>query len=143
MDSKRIAFPRFFFVSPSDLLDILSSGGTPEKVMKHMPKIISACDTLELIKEGVRPFVKGLHSCVGKEYVEFTRELKLLGKVECYMQDILDCMKGSLKDIMLRAIKKFGEMDKYEWIVGEPSMTCLLINNCNWVISCEAAFGKM
>jgi len=133
MQSKRIAFPRFFFVSPSDLLDILSNGNNPEKVMKHMPKIISAMDTLELIKEGVRPFVKGLHSCVGKEYVEFTRELKLLGKVECYMQDILDCMRGSLFDIAKRSITKFKEIDKYDWICQEPSMTCLLINNCNWV----------
>jgi dynein heavy chain len=116
MQSKRIAFPRFFFVSPSDLLDILSNGNNPEKVMKHMPKIISAMDTLELIKEGVRPFVKGLHSCVGTEYVDFTRELKLLGKVECYMQDILDCMRGSLKDIAVRSIKKFAEIDKYDWI---------------------------
>jgi len=49
MQSKRIAFPRFFFVSPTDLLDILSNGNHPEKVMKHMPKIISAMDTLELI----------------------------------------------------------------------------------------------
>jgi dynein heavy chain len=112
MQSKRIAFPRFFFVSPSDLLDILSNGNNPEKVMKHMPKIISAMDTLELIKEGVRPFVKGMHACVGKEYVEYTRELKLLGKVEVYMQDILDCMRGSLKDISIISIKRFTEMDK-------------------------------
>jgi dynein heavy chain len=48
MDSKRMAFPRFFFVSPADLLDILSNGNSPSKVMVHMPKIISAIDTLEL-----------------------------------------------------------------------------------------------
>jgi dynein heavy chain len=109
MQSKRIAFPRFFFVSPADLLDILSNGSTPSKVMKHMPKIISAMDTLDLLEEGVRPFAKGMHACVGKEYVEFTRECKLLGKVECYMQDILDVMRGSLKDISVRSLKKFFE----------------------------------
>lgn len=48
MDSKRMAFPRFYFVSPADLLDILSNGNNPSKVMVHMPKIISAIDTLEL-----------------------------------------------------------------------------------------------
>jgi dynein heavy chain len=143
MTSKRIAFPRFFFVATSDLLDIISNGNAPEKVMKHMPKIIGSCEGLELIKEGVRPFVKGLHSCVGKEYVDFTRELKLLGKVEVYMQDILDCMRGSLYDIAKNSIKKFKEIDKYEWICQEPSMTCLLINNCNWVTSCESGFARI
>ena len=39
MDSKRRAFPRFYFVSPADLLDILSNGNNPTKVMIHMPKI--------------------------------------------------------------------------------------------------------
>jgi dynein heavy chain len=72
MNSKRLAFPRFFFVSPADLLDILSNGNQPQKIMCHMPKIISAMETLELIDEGVRPFAKGMHACVGTEYVEFT-----------------------------------------------------------------------
>jgi dynein heavy chain len=39
MDSKRRAFPRFYFVSPADLLDILSNGNNPNKIMVHMPKI--------------------------------------------------------------------------------------------------------
>ena len=130
-------------MSPADLLDILSNGSTPSKVMKHMPKIISAMDTLDLLEEGVRPFAKGMHACVGKEYVEFTRECKLLGKVECYMQDILDVMRGSLKDISVRSLKKFTEMDKYDWICCEPAMVALLINNCNWVINCQSAFEKI
>jgi hypothetical protein len=77
MDSKRVAFPRFYFVSPADLLDILSNGNAPVKVMIHMPKIISALDTLQLLEEGVRPFAKGMVSGVGKEYVPFTVECKL------------------------------------------------------------------
>lgn len=39
LDEKRIAFPRFYFVSVADLLDILSNGNTPEKINKHMSKI--------------------------------------------------------------------------------------------------------
>jgi len=116
MDSKRMAFPRFFFVSPADLLDILSNGNAPQKVMVHMPKIISAMDTLELLEEGVRPFAKGMHACVGKEYVEFTTDLKLVGKVEVYLQSVLDTMRGSLKDISKRSLKKYNEVAKEDWI---------------------------
>ena len=39
MDSKRRAFPRFYFVAQNDLLDILSNGNNPSKIMVHMPKI--------------------------------------------------------------------------------------------------------
>ena len=62
--SKRIAFARFFFVSQSDLLDILSNGNQPQKVMKHMPKIFGAIGNLELLEEGTRPAVLGMHACV-------------------------------------------------------------------------------
>ena len=39
LDRKRRAFPRFYFVSVNDLLDILSNGNSPEKVNRHMSKI--------------------------------------------------------------------------------------------------------
>jgi dynein heavy chain len=39
LDDKRCAFPRFYFVSVNDLLDILSNGSTPEKINRHMSKI--------------------------------------------------------------------------------------------------------
>lgn len=48
MDSKRRAFPRFYFVAQNDLLDILSNGNNPSKIMVHMPKIFQAIDTLKL-----------------------------------------------------------------------------------------------
>lgn len=142
MDSKRIAYPRFYFVSPADLLDILSNGNNPVKVMVHMPKIISALETLELLEEGVRPFAKGMHSCVGVEYVPFTVECKLLGKVEVYLQQVLNAMRDSLKDIAMKSLKSYAEIDKESWIVQDPAMVTLLVNNCQWVILCEGAFVK-
>lgn len=38
MESKRRAFPRFYFVSAADLLDILSNGSSPHRIMQHMSK---------------------------------------------------------------------------------------------------------
>ena len=46
LETKRLAFPRFYFVSSADLLDILSNGNEPYKLMKHLTK--SA--TISLIK---------------------------------------------------------------------------------------------
>lgn len=36
LETKRLAFPRFYFVSSADLLDILSNGTQPEFVVKHL-----------------------------------------------------------------------------------------------------------
>jgi dynein heavy chain len=35
LDKKRRAFPRFYFVSITDLLDILSNGNNPSKINRH------------------------------------------------------------------------------------------------------------
>ena len=121
MYSKKVAFPRFFFVSSADLLDILSNGNNPSKIMVHMPKIISAMDTLELKEEGVRPFAIGMKACVGVEYVKFTEDLKLLGKVEVYLQDVLNTMRNSLRDIARKSLKKFNEVTKEDWLVQDPA----------------------
>jgi dynein heavy chain len=117
MNSKKVAFPRFFFVSSADLLDILSNGNNPSKVMVHMPKIISAVDTLELKEEGVRPFANAMIACVGIEKVTFTEPLKLMGKVECYLQDVIDTMRTSLREISKKSLKKFAELPKADWLV--------------------------
>jgi dynein heavy chain len=87
MDSKRRAFPRFYFVAQNDLLDILSNGNNPGKIMIHMPKIFQAIDTLELddTRGEDRPHATGIHSSVGKEFVDFDEHLKLERKVENYL----------------------------------------------------------
>lgn len=74
LDSKRRAFPRFYFVSVNDLLDILSNGNSPAKINRHMSKIFQAIDNLTLKEDssGGRPTALKMISCVGSEEVDFT-----------------------------------------------------------------------
>jgi dynein heavy chain len=81
-----------------------------------------------------------MHACVGKEYVAFTDDLSLMGKVEVYFQDIIDIMRKSLKDISKKSLKRFGEVTKETWLLEDPAQVTLLINVCSWVISVEKAF---
>ena len=108
MDSKRRAFPRFYFVAQNDLLDILSNGNAPYKIMVHMPKIFQAINKLDLRDgEGDRPDAFGIDSSVGKEYVPFCEPLKLERKVENYLQDVIDRMRLSIKKIAADSLKRF------------------------------------
>lgn len=50
MESKRRAFPRFYFTSTQDLLDILSNGNNPVKVRPgegYFFMWLGACDGLD------------------------------------------------------------------------------------------------
>ena len=107
MEGKRRAFPRFYFVSTNDLLDILSNGNSPAKVMVHMPKIFQAISTLELEDDGERPKATGLLSSVGVGKVDFYEPLKLVNKVENYLQDAIDMTRETLRRIAKDSLVRF------------------------------------
>ena len=46
LETKRMAFPRFYFVAPADLLDILARGSNPQAVLRHARTCQQACRTL-------------------------------------------------------------------------------------------------
>jgi hypothetical protein len=46
-----------------------------------------------------------METCVGKEVVEFSKPLKLVGKVENYLADVIDTMKSSLNTIAANSVK--------------------------------------
>jgi dynein heavy chain len=143
MESKRAAFPRFHFVSPADLLDILSNGNAPAKIMVHMPKIFQAIETLELKEEGVRPCAIGMYTNVGVEYVPWNTPLKLMGKVETYMQDVIDNMRSSLKDAASELFKQLATKEKFLWIKDGVAQAVLLINILTWTVDVETSFQKL
>jgi len=108
-----------------------------------MPKIFQAIENLELKEEGARPLALGMHTNVGTEYVKFTNDLKLQGKVETYMQDVIDTMRSSLKDIAGASLVRLGQMTKEQWLQGDPAQTTLLINILTWTRDVEQAFSKI
>lgn len=51
LETKRIAFPRFYFVAAADLLDILSKGSNPQLILRHLPKNFDNIHNLEFKKD--------------------------------------------------------------------------------------------
>lgn len=51
LETKRIAFPRFYFVAPADLLDILSKGSMPQLILRHLPKCFDNVHNLAFNKD--------------------------------------------------------------------------------------------
>ena len=148
MESKRRAFPRFYFVSTADLLDILSNGNNPVKVMSHMNKCFQAIEKLTLDTEnpsgGKRPKAREIISCVGKETIPFKTELELAGKVEEYMNLIIDKMRSELKLHCFEAMQAYGNpKQRHEWCFDWSSQLGLVVNQIFWCSEVEAAFDKL
>ncbi|POM71948.1 Dynein heavy chain [Phytophthora palmivora] len=122
LDSKRRMFPRFYFVSEADLLDILSNGSNPQKIMIHLEKVFLATHTLLLEKEnnGVASSMLATHfisNDSAKETISFENKVQLEGKVELYMQTILESMQLTLRGHVTRSINRFPDQNRVDWLL--------------------------
>lgn len=82
---KKRLFPRFHFTSEADLLDILSNGNQPSKIMRHIDKLMLSTSTLvlESVPGNVsdRPRAVRFEAGVGDEIIDFEPAVFLEGKV--------------------------------------------------------------
>ena len=88
LETKRLAFPRFYFVSSADLLDILSNGNEPEKVMKHLTKLFDSMAKLKLDKTEDQKAL-AMQAKDG-EVIDFPESCDLNGAVEVWLNRLLD-----------------------------------------------------
>ena len=144
METKRGVFPRFYFMSSVDLLDILSNGNSPHLVNKHINKVIIAVDKIEMSEsKGDRPNAIGMHTKVGKEYVKFFSDCKLLGKVENYLDLVLRFMFESLRVICKQAVKEVYTMETKEWIEKTPNQVTLLTYLIKFCVEVEKGINGL
>ena len=164
MESKRRIFPRFYFISTADLLDILANGNSPVKVanrdgvfeldlsdwllqvMSHMSKCFQAIEKLKLDKEDPasgRPSGLGMVSCVGTEYVAWKSALALQNKVEEYMNDIVQKMRDELRLVLKESLEAYSAKPRDTWLFDWPSQIILVVSQIFWVQEVEKAFQDM
>lgn len=67
LETKRLAFPRFYFVSSADLLDILSNGNQPELVAKHLTKLFDSIAKLNFGRNEDESLDKKIHGMIAKD----------------------------------------------------------------------------
>ncbi|OLP90719.1 Dynein alpha chain, flagellar outer arm [Symbiodinium microadriaticum] len=132
------AFPRFYFMSSANLLDVLSNGSSkprlnnPARVVPQFPKFFNAIEKYDLEYPdgpGTRPVATGMHACIGKdrkaldvkgaavflqyheEFVPFPEPLPLNGKVEVYLERCIEAFRGALKHFAIRDLRSYAEYE--------------------------------
>jgi dynein heavy chain len=158
LDGRRRQFPRYYFTSEADLLDILSNGSQPHKILKHTSKVYLSTKTLvfdkkETTPETGRPYAATWISGVGVETVDFEPKVALEGKIEIYHQTILDAKKQTLFNCLLRSLKRYNDMPREKWIMhkkpepnpeqvaSDPSQILLLVVAVYYVQEVEDVFS--
>ncbi len=123
LESKRNAFPRFFFISDEELLSILGSMD-PKNVQDHIIKMFDNVLKLTFGSGKNEKAIMGMSSSEG-EALEFKRPVPIDGRVEEWMLAVEREMKKSNRTIHKEAVYHYAEMDRLQWLMAYQGMVGL------------------
>ncbi|KAI5643131.1 dynein heavy chain and region d6 of dynein motor domain-containing protein [Phthorimaea operculella] len=143
LETKRLAYPRFYFVSSADLLDILSNGNNPPAVCRHLTKLYDNLAVLVFPKGGSKLAFEMI-SKENEEHVPFKAPCcDCSGKVEVWLNRVTDCMRYTLRDIFEHAVKSFENKPRDEWVFDWPAQPALVGTQIWWTTETNQAFAKL
>nr|XP_060479238.1 dynein axonemal heavy chain 6 [Panthera onca] len=148
LESKRVIFPRFYFLSNDELLEILAQTRNPQAVQPHLRKCFDAISKLEFAlmppTEGKIPGMEGepekiytndilaMLSPEG-ERVSLGKGLKARGNVEDWLGKVEEAMFTSLRRLCKAAIADYQGKPRTDWVIaGHPSQVILTISQIMW-----------
>ncbi|XP_071619148.1 dynein axonemal heavy chain 10 isoform X2 [Heliangelus exortis] len=143
LDSKRNAFPRFFFISDEELLSILGSSN-PLCVQEHMIKMYDNIASLRFQDgESDKKIVTAMISAEG-EVMEFRKAVAAEGRVENWMTAVLEEMRRTNRLLTKEAIFRYCEdRSRVDWMLLYQGMMVLAANQVWWTWEVEDVFQKV
>ncbi|NXO27701.1 DYH9 protein, partial [Cisticola juncidis] len=145
LDMKRLAFPRFYFISSADLLDILSNGTNPHLVQRHLPKLFDNLAKLKFQVDSEQKTTKvglGMYSRE-EEYVQFSEPCDCSGQVEVWLSGLLDTMRATVRDRMSAAVAAYEDKPRDQWLFDHPAQVALCCTQIWWTAEVGMAFSRM
>uniref|UniRef100_A0A671VTJ4 Dynein axonemal heavy chain 17 n=1 Tax=Sparus aurata TaxID=8175 RepID=A0A671VTJ4_SPAAU len=145
LDTKRLAFPRFYFISSADLLDILSNGTNPHQVQKHLSKLFDNMAKMRFEADGEENPSKtglGMYS-KEEEYVPFNQLCDCTGQVEVWLNRVLDTMRSTVRHEMTEAVTTYEDKPREQWLFDYPAQVALTCTQIWWTSDVGMAFARL
>ncbi|XP_060076356.1 dynein axonemal heavy chain 1-like, partial [Ylistrum balloti] len=121
LETKRNAFPRFYFLSDDELLEILSQTKDPKAVQPHLRKCFENVAKLKF-EDDLK--ITKMFSGEG-ESVDFKETLYPTGNVEDWMLEIERCMRESLRLIIKESLIDYKVTPRTEWVLKWPGQVVI------------------
>lgn len=145
LETKRLIFPRFYFISSADLLDILSNGNQPELVQRHLTKLYDSIAKLRFVQEGGKNSknARGMVSKEHDEYVQFIHPCDCNGKVEIWLNRVTEIMRKTLHQLFHEAVIAYDEKPREQWLYDWPAQVALCGTQIWWTTEVNLAFARL
>ena len=141
LEAKRDLFPRFFFVSDPQLLEILGQGSDPLTIQPHLKSIFEAISQVSFDRV-TRNKILSLMSSEGEE-VQLKEPMLAQGNIEEWLQVLVDSMQETLRDIVRDcATNGLLNLPLEELMFKYPAQVSLLGLQLLWTRDCEDAISR-
>ncbi|KAH8863214.1 Dynein heavy chain 1, axonemal [Schistosoma japonicum] len=128
LETKRQAFPRFYFLSDDELLEILSQTKDPKAVQPHLRKCFENIARLQF-EEDLQ--ITAMYSGEG-ECVRFEKTTYPTSNVEEWMLEIENLMRYSMRTIIGKSILAYANTPRTEWVLQWPGQVVIAVCQTYW-----------
>ncbi|KAE8291050.1 Dynein heavy chain 11, axonemal Axonemal beta dynein heavy chain 11 Ciliary dynein heavy chain 11 [Larimichthys crocea] len=150
LETKRLTFPRFYFVSASDLLEIVSKGTQPKQVTRHLLKLFDNIADLRFKdsdrqrkeEEDGEAVALGMYSREG-EYVPFSEPCVFEGQAECWLSSLENTMRCTVRKEIQEAVAAYEDKPRDQWLFDYPAQVGLTGSQVWWATDVGIAFERV
>lgn len=128
LESKRIAFPRFFFLSDDELLQILSQTKDPTAVQPHLRKCFENVASLEFQEDNL---ITAMYSAEG-EKILLAEPFHPKGPVEEWLLHVEDQMRRSVKKVIIEGLATYHLKARTAWVLDWPGQAIIACSQTYW-----------
>ncbi|KAG6975592.1 hypothetical protein JG688_00002237 [Phytophthora aleatoria] len=144
LETKRLYFPRFFFLSNDELLEILAETKDPLRVQPHLKKAFDGISQLEFQDNlDITAMLSPEMEKVPFRYEKISQNLinpnNSGGNVEVWLEEVEMTMKKSVAFHLDGSIMDYPTKDRLEWVQQWPGQVVLAVNQTMWTQQSEKA----
>ena len=147
LETKRMAFPRFYFLSNDELLEVLSQSRDPLAIQPHMGKCFDAIKALKFQESKRGLEVKGFCDPSGEE-VLLSHPVKAEGLVETWLLQFQQGMRETLYDQAKLALAMYPPseqeaIDRAEWLWSSIAQVIIVVDQIVWTAMVGSAIAAV
>jgi len=133
LEMKRLYFPRFFFLSNDELLEILSQTKEPRAVQPHLGKCFEGINKVKFENDLK---ISKLISAEGEE-VHMDKPVDPessanKGNVEKWLLEIESIQWESIRTLTVASLEEYPKIPRRKWILNWPAQVILGISSVYW-----------
>ncbi|XP_067884712.1 dynein axonemal heavy chain 6-like [Heterodontus francisci] len=142
LEAKRIAFPRFYFLSNNELLDILSQSKNPDAIRPHLTKCFENIRSLEILKQASRPPIVVMIKSAENENLPMPRNVRIRGPIEQWLGNVESAMFESVKKYLRMGITGWESTQFKKWVLSHPGQVVITVSQIIFNQDCVYCFNR-